>query len=676
MDLLADYVQPLTDWLQQNPRWSLFIIFLISLSESLAIVGSIVPGSVIMTAVGILAGSGIIRVDLTLLAAILGAVVGDSLSYFLGYIYSDHLLEIWPFYKYPKWIQYGKDFFTAHGGKSVLIGRFIGPLRSIIPVIAGILHMKQWRFLVANILSAIGWAFVYVMPGVIIGAASHELSTENATRLFMLILIFLASIWLLSQIIKWLVSKLNFFWKKNIHSLWGGLRKKSTIGTLCNLITPYHEKNHYTTASLAFITLFCLFCFIIIMVLSLQKQWLNAINLPIHLLFQSVHTVALEGFFIFCTQLTSTTTTASIFFLTCLWFIYNKNTKAIIYLTSLMLSTYLFAKFFNHLINVPRPTGLLVIRSGSSFPAINLMMATACYGFILFYINSMYSSFKTTLKSFVFAILGLSGLGTLYLGDHWFTDILASYFFGTSINLFWCLIYRKNQVRDDKIQDGATLIFSLFLGIFIASGLATYFNFNTLSYNHTPYHREFIISEDTWWNQQKPILAIYRLNRLGKRISLFNIEYSGDLNLFEKYLTRQGWQRYHESFFSNLLTRINNQSNPVKLPLLTQLYENKPPSLMMLYKEPNSKIILELRIWESNYSLSQSNKPLWIGSIHPSISRTTKSASYSKLINPLSYLFTDKNPFLIKKIVLTASMIKPTLYPAPPYIILIKKNDL
>ncbi|MDF1929064.1 hypothetical protein PGH45_01850 [Legionella pneumophila] len=83
MNLLADYVQPLTYWLQANPHWSLFITFLIALSESLAVIGSIIPGSVTMTAIGILAGSGIMRIDLTLLAATLGAICGDSLSYFL-----------------------------------------------------------------------------------------------------------------------------------------------------------------------------------------------------------------------------------------------------------------------------------------------------------------------------------------------------------------------------------------------------------------------------------------------------------------------------------------------------------------------------------------------------------------------------------------------------------------
>lgn len=259
MNLFVDYVQPLTVWLQQNPHWSLFITFLISLTESLAIVGSIVPGSVTMTAIGILAGSGIMRIDLTLLAAILGAVAGDSLSYLLGYYYSDRLTEIWPFSKYPRWIQYGKDFFETHGGKSVLIGRFVGPLRSIIPVIAGILHMKQWRFFVANLLSAIGWSLLYVMPGVAIGAASHELSTESATRLFILILILLAGLWFISLFIKRIIGLLSSILKLHLHTFWLKLKNNSIFVYVHQKITPHGETNHYHTAAFVLITVFCLF---------------------------------------------------------------------------------------------------------------------------------------------------------------------------------------------------------------------------------------------------------------------------------------------------------------------------------------------------------------------------------------------------------------------------------
>ena len=671
MSLLVDYVQPLTSWLQAHPHWALLITFLISLSESLAIIGSIVPGSITMTAIGILAGSGVMRIDLTLLAAILGAVAGDSISYAIGYFYSERLVEMWPFKKYPTWLQYGKDFFAVHGGKSVLIGRFVGPLRSIIPIIAGILRMSHWHFFIANAISAIGWSLLYVMPGIVIGAASHELSPETATRLFVFILLLLAGIWLLSLILKWVVIKLNYFLKQHLHNLWLRLKRRSK---LCKAITPRNEENHYTTASLALITLFCLCCFITLAALTLQVQWINTVNLPVHLFIQSMHSIVLEAFFIFCTQLTSTSTIISLFIICCFWFIHHKNYSAIVYLSILILFSSFFTYLLTHNIDSPRPQGLLVLMSGSSFPNVHLLVATAFYGFILFYVNNIYSLFTSTSRTFVFTVLGLSGLGAIYLGDYWLTDVLAAYFAGATISLIFCLIYRKGQLVNVKRKHAALMSFSLFLGMLLTSSVATYYNFHTLSYNHTPYRKEFALSEAAWWDQQKPILPIYRLNRIGKRISLLSLQYSGDVDFLYENLELNGWQLHTESFLSNLLTWLNNRSTGIKLPLLTQLYDNKAPSLMMIYTDNKSNLNLELRIWESNYNLSESNRPIWIGSIHPSTSATKNQLS--SLMEKIASLLPSESPFEVRKVQVPDALIKKTAFPTPPYIILIKDNEV
>lgn len=221
MHLLTDYIQPLTAWLNANPNWAFLITFLVSCSESLAIIGSLIPGSVTMTAIGMLAGSGVLSIGWTFFAATAGAIAGDTLSYVLGYKFSDQLVNMWPFRSYPHWLNYGKDYFTRHGGKSVLIGRFFGPLRSIIPVIAGMMRMNQWHFLLANILSAIGWSILYVVPGIFIGAASYELSADNATRLFIAILVILLLIWLTTQKIRSLCSQGNRLWlHKQLKQIW------------------------------------------------------------------------------------------------------------------------------------------------------------------------------------------------------------------------------------------------------------------------------------------------------------------------------------------------------------------------------------------------------------------------------------------------------------------------
>ncbi|HEN5497194.1 TPA: VTT domain-containing protein, partial [Legionella pneumophila] len=381
MNLLADYVQPLTYWLQANPHWSLFITFLIALSESLAVIGSIIPGSVTMTAIGILAGSGIMRIDLTLLAATLGAICGDSLSYFLGYFYSDRLIEIWPFRKYPGLLKYGKDFFASHGGKSVLIGRFVGPLRSIIPVIAGIMHMKQWRFLIANIVSAIGWSILYVMPGVLIGAAGHELSAEGATRFFILILVILAVIWLSSLVLKWLFIKLNSFLRSNLHRFWLEIKTSPRLSKVYYAITPVQEENHYNTVGLLLIALVIFFLFLTLVIFTIEGQLLDYINVPVHFFMQSFHSSLLEAVFIVCAQLTSKSTLTGLFVASCIWFIYHKNYRATVYLSSITLLSGVIALFLTKIIDSPRPQGLLVTLPGSSFPSVSISIATALYGF-------------------------------------------------------------------------------------------------------------------------------------------------------------------------------------------------------------------------------------------------------------------------------------------------------
>src|SRR5258708_7146178 len=112
---MSDFVSPLLQWLNANPEFAGLVTFIISASESVAIIGTIVPGSITMTALGALAGAGIIPLWGTLLWAILGAIVGDGISYWLGYYFKDRLKSAWPFRKYPGLLESGEVFVHKHG---------------------------------------------------------------------------------------------------------------------------------------------------------------------------------------------------------------------------------------------------------------------------------------------------------------------------------------------------------------------------------------------------------------------------------------------------------------------------------------------------------------------------------------------------------------------------------
>ncbi|MFM1891393.1 MAG: hypothetical protein RLZ44_470, partial [Pseudomonadota bacterium] len=119
---------------------------------------------------------------------------GDGLSYWLGRRYRAGLRDMWPFRLFPRTLEDGERFFLKYGGISVVLGRFFGPGRAAVPLIAGMLDMQPRAFLAANVGSALLWAPAYLLPGVVLGA-SLELASEVALRLVILLLLLLAIAW-------------------------------------------------------------------------------------------------------------------------------------------------------------------------------------------------------------------------------------------------------------------------------------------------------------------------------------------------------------------------------------------------------------------------------------------------------------------------------------------------
>ncbi len=188
-------LQDLLAWVTANPTWAHLAVFLVALVESLAVVGLIVPGVIMMLGAGALVATGALQFWPVCLWAVAGAVAGDGLSYWLGRHFQDRLATMWPFSRYPESLDSGVRFFAKYGGKSVAFGRFVGPVRAVIPMVAGMMGMPPGRFLVANVLSAVAWAPAYLLPGIVFGA-SLELAAEAAVRLVALVLALVVVLWL------------------------------------------------------------------------------------------------------------------------------------------------------------------------------------------------------------------------------------------------------------------------------------------------------------------------------------------------------------------------------------------------------------------------------------------------------------------------------------------------
>jgi membrane protein DedA with SNARE-associated domain len=162
---LYQYVDPVIAFVRAHAAWAPLIVAVLAFGESLAFVSLILPASTALVAIGALIGAGALDFMPIWIAAALGAALGDWLSYWLGQKFEVPISRVWPLSRHPDLIPRGHAFVEKYGIAAIFIGRFFGPLRAAVPLVAGILEMSWWPFQIANVTSAFIWAAVLLAPG-------------------------------------------------------------------------------------------------------------------------------------------------------------------------------------------------------------------------------------------------------------------------------------------------------------------------------------------------------------------------------------------------------------------------------------------------------------------------------------------------------------------------------
>ena len=139
-----------------------WVVLAVAFLESLAFVGLLIPGTVILLFVGFLTAEGILDFYDVMWFAFAGAVLGDIFSYYLG--------QKGRFFK-SNYLAAGEQFLKQYGNQSIFFGRFVGPVRPVIAIAAGYFKMRFRDFMIWNILSAAAWVVLYVTLGHFFGEA-------------------------------------------------------------------------------------------------------------------------------------------------------------------------------------------------------------------------------------------------------------------------------------------------------------------------------------------------------------------------------------------------------------------------------------------------------------------------------------------------------------------------
>jgi len=613
-------IQPLVQFLHQHTFYSGLLVFFVVFCEA-TLIGVVIPGTITMSVFGFLIGSGVIPPTSTIIWAMVGGILGDYISYLWGRCYKDRLQNVWPFRTHPKLLEHGKKFFAKHGGKSVIIGRFVGPMHSMTPMVAGMLNMSQRRFLLAAIPSIILWALAYLLPGILLGALALKLPPKIATQFMVGLVLTIVIIWALVWLAQHFLKRLCRFTDGYIKKLWHYLKSHHSLHWIPKLLSDPRNLDNHQQLTLLLAAFFTAGLFVFTLLNVKHQGFLTVFNVPLYHLLQSLRTNIGDNILLFFTFITEIKAMAIALGLFAIYLAWKRYWYAFFHTLALLAVCYGSIWGIKAFAHIPRPNGLTVDFSKDfSFPSGHPGVGLAIYGFIAMIIaRDLARKYVWIPYTIVAILITLVSISRLYLGAHWLTDIFGAVLLSLTILFLITISYRRHHQKIAPIETAiyAAVIFGIVL---LAHGIHDFHD--QLLNKYWPYFPTKTIDLQTWRSQyrdQHPlaIIPLYRNDRFGHPINAFNIEWRGDIGEIKRGLLEQGWQSYparfnvQEIFFR--LAKIHNALE--RIPILTQLYNNHPEALLMSKQLEANRPPILLRLWNANIAINGSQYPLWVGVI-------------------------------------------------------------
>ncbi|MGK7871074.1 DedA family protein [Falsiroseomonas sp. E2-1-a20] len=166
-------------WIRAGAGWAPVAIFVITFLESLPGISILVPATALLLAIGALLGAGTLEPVPVLIAAIAGAIAGDAVGFWVSRAVGLRVVRRWLPRSQRRAYARALLLFRRWGWAAVFFGRFLGPVRAVAPLIAGVARMRERHFQSANIASAIVWAPAMLLPGYAAARGAEEMAATD-----------------------------------------------------------------------------------------------------------------------------------------------------------------------------------------------------------------------------------------------------------------------------------------------------------------------------------------------------------------------------------------------------------------------------------------------------------------------------------------------------------------
>ncbi len=621
-------------WVGNHPGLAYLAIFAVAMGESTAIVGLIVPGVILLLATGALIATGAIHFWPAFGAAVAGAILGDGLSYTVGHHFKERLRGVWPFCRYPESLNQGIAFFDRYGAWSVVVGRFVGPSRAFVPLVAGMLNMPARRFYAANISSAIAQNLTYFIPGMVLGA-SLKLAAEAALRLAILGLLLLATLsltfWLAHRVYRLLAPHASA-WLRGLLR-WSNLHP--TMGRIAHSLADPAHPDARALAGLAFFLMLAALAVGAITGLTLFGPHELGLNRAALDLGQSLRTPVGDRLMIALAAFGSPSLVLPAVLVVYAWLWSCGRGRHGYYWLAAAAFPLAATPLLGVLLAVPRPDLGLQLTLPWSFPSGPVLLATSVYGFLAV---ATARALREPLRWVPYALattaVAAVAAARVYLGAEWCTWVLGS----IALGLVWVaalgLAYHCHS--RPGLRPGR-------LGIVVALGLTA-----GLGLHHwiggerelarlTPTPRIAAVTRAAWHAGAWAQLPRRREDLSQRHRHPLTIQYAGDPAALGAALAGYGWQRAATLDWGDALRLLSPSLPLAEIPVIPQVHDGRQESLA-LTKTTGADQREVLRLWPTRLRLDDGT-PLWVGNVSRQHQET--------LMNLISLPATDPRAFVL-----------------------------
>jgi len=620
-----------------HPEWMLTVVFFAAFLESVAVIGTFVPGSTAMFLAGALTGTGSLSLGWVLAWAIVGAIAGDGLSFWLGSRYKKRIVKLWPFSRHPEVLEAGYRFFDKHGAKSVVLARFVGPLRAIVPVVAGMLGMSPVRFYAMNVLSALLWAPAHILPGVVFGA-SVLLAGAVSFRLVVVLALLVGSVWLSYRAAAFLLSHANA-WSNAAGRHLGSwaCRHPGPLGRVARRMLDPQAPDATSVLLASLVVLVCGALFFGVLHQVITGDPLTHVDESVYRFMQSVRTPWGDTVLAALATLGSSATLAALIVTVTLWMLLERRWRTVGYWLAAVVFSQMLIFALQFAMQRAAPNALMT--NTYAFPSNHVAATVIVYGFLAFLlarrVGMLEGLLVVTASTLVVTVVALAGV---YFGRYWVSDAIG----GAALSYVWVAIVALTaMLRHPESPPSRSWMPAIVLVVVLASmGLQSGLGMMTPPGTPAPVPLARV-TQQQWTLSVWKHLPCYRSDMGGDRKEPLTLQWVSDGDAIRRQLRSEGWLEGTDVSAHSLLSLASPDVPAVALPVLPKLNNGVPSSLVFMRPGDTRAERDVLRFWPSGYAVGDGAAavPLWVGAIaHERLSHSSW---------PLNILRVDKqvSPF-------------------------------